>query len=166
MTCHSRFYLQQHFYRGRHHFNQKIAQACWTPAHLTTPPFPFHTLAQADIGVFAPSCFLSFSLRISYRCYNHCGKLQQWWFRVFSACEAENVHAGGCVTNVAVCWASHGLIVRHRGCAYTQSLMRGTLCVGGWCSCRGITPALRTWWSPDTLWTENMSLFKQENNSN
>lgn len=63
-----------------------------------------------------------------------CGKLWQWWFRAFGACESVNVCAWGCVTNVAVCWALHALIVRCRGCAYTQSLMRGRVRV--WRSCR------------------------------
>lgn len=41
-----------------------------------------------------------------------CGKLWQWWFRAFGACESVNVCAWGCVTNVAVCWALHALKVK------------------------------------------------------
>lgn len=53
--------------------------------------------------------------------------LCQWWVSDFGIYESANAHAGGSVTNVAVCWASHGFIVHFQGCAYTQWITR--LCV-------------------------------------
>lgn len=50
--------------------------------------------------------------------------LCQWWVSDFGIYESANAHAGGSVTNVAVCWASHGLIVHFQGCAYTQWITR------------------------------------------
>lgn len=72
-----------------------------------------------------------------------------------------NVHAGGCVTNVAVCWASHALIVRYQGCAYTQSLMRGSESVCVWCSCRSFHSPEGLFGCPILMWRDSLSfLFK------
>lgn len=66
--------------------------------------------------------------------------LCQWWVSDFGIYESANAHAGGSVTNVAVCWASHALIVHFQGCAYTQWITRLCVCVSVWvwCCCRSV----------------------------
>lgn len=92
-----------------------------------------------------------------------CGKLWQWWFRAFGACESVNVCAWGCVTNVAVCWALHALIVRCRGCAYTQSLMRGRVRV---CDVpAGRSKGLKDFWETRSSW-DNLSIFQRTEKMN
>lgn len=133
---------------------------------LGYPSVSFTLWDKQILGCPPPSShlpvFLSLSLFISYRCYHRCGKLWQWWFSAFGVCESVNVHAGGCVTNVAVCWASHALIVRHRGCAYTQSLMRGRVGVRLWCSCRSFHSPEGLLACPILLGQKSLSFFLKD----
>lgn len=92
----------------------------WLPLCLPLHP---GTNRYWCVPCLLPSCSLSFILDRSVIsaiiAVVSCGELTG--FGVVSM----NVCAGRSVTNVAVCWASHALIVHYRGCACTQSLMSG-----------------------------------------
>lgn len=128
-----------------------------TPAHLATAVSHLDSVTSRYWGLSLPpslhSFFRSPSLSLISAIISVAVVSQCFW--------CVNVHAGGCVTNVAVCWASHALIVRYQGCAYTQSLMRGSASVCVWCSCRSFHSPEGLFGCPILMWRDSLSfLFK------
>lgn len=86
--------------------------------------------------------------------------LCQWWVSDFGIYESANAHAGGSVTNVAVCWASHGLIVHFQGCAYTQWITRP--CVYECEAAAGQSKCSKDSWNAPFSWDKAVHSFSNQ----